>query len=176
MQAIFIHNTIKNLVSEQTQKHDQLNSGQNIIKIVEVDLETESQKQLNIQEPEKLVDLKSGFIYSFKQLQCCKNLNKYYKAIECYDKALSINPNKDSAWCNKGNQQFSINVKKQQNAMTKLFPLIQIKKLLGVVKASHQFQLQKFVITYVKEIQGYHHLLLLISIHEHYFSKIKTKS
>ncbi|CAD8215553.1 unnamed protein product [Paramecium octaurelia] len=35
-------------------------------------------------------------------------LNKYQEAIECYDKAIAINPKFDNAWNNKGSQSLKI--------------------------------------------------------------------
>ncbi|CAK77044.1 unnamed protein product (macronuclear) [Paramecium tetraurelia] len=101
-----INNTIKNMVSEQTQAGDQFDSGnENDIKIAGINFQTNSYQQLNIQEIEKL--LNEGAVL--------KSLNKYQEAIECYDKVISINPKYYVSWNNKGTSLQSL--KKFQDAI-----------------------------------------------------------
>ncbi|CAD8045608.1 unnamed protein product [Paramecium primaurelia] len=69
-----------------------ISADQNQIKIEEIIQESEDKKQQNIKQSERL--LNEGWALN--------NLNKYQEAIECYDKAISINPKNDLAWSNKG--------------------------------------------------------------------------
>ncbi|CAD8055916.1 unnamed protein product [Paramecium primaurelia] len=82
--------TLKNMVIELTKNGDYIN--QNQIKIQQIIVENEDKKQQNIKEAERLLN-EGVALY---------NLNKYQDAIECYDKAISINPNDDITWTNKG--------------------------------------------------------------------------
>ncbi|CAD8214522.1 unnamed protein product [Paramecium pentaurelia] len=90
---------IKNMVIELAKSSDYIISGdQNLIKIEEINQESEEQKENNIKEAKRLLD----------QGVTLRKLNKYQEAIECYEKAISINPKYDKAWLNKGNQLFNI--------------------------------------------------------------------
>ncbi|CAD8214482.1 unnamed protein product [Paramecium octaurelia] len=95
-----INNTIKNILSDLTQEDGSFNSCHlNDIKIVEINQKIESHKQLNTKEAEILVT--EGF--------ALYNLNKYQEAIECYDIAITINPQNDAVWYYKGNALNKLN-------------------------------------------------------------------
>ncbi|CAD8116753.1 unnamed protein product [Paramecium primaurelia] len=107
--------TLKNMVIELTKNGDYIiNADQNQINIQQIIGESEDKKQQNIKEAERL--LKEGV--------ALYNLNKYQDAIECYDKATSINPKYDIAWNNKGDALNNLN--KYQDAIECLDKAISI--------------------------------------------------
>ncbi|CAD8215340.1 unnamed protein product [Paramecium octaurelia] len=103
--------TIKNMVTDLTQssnerisddeikneikndiKNEIKNEIKNKIKIKELQDEIQDKKEQKIIECERF----------FNEGQALQSLNKYEEAIECYDKAIAINPNYDVAWNSKG--------------------------------------------------------------------------
>ncbi|CAD8174781.1 unnamed protein product [Paramecium pentaurelia] len=107
--------TLKNMVIELTKNGDYIiNGDQNQINIQQIIVESEDKKQQNIKEAERL--LNEGVALN--------NLNKYQDAIECYDKAISINPKYDKAWSNKGDALNNLN--KYQDAIECLDKAISI--------------------------------------------------
>ncbi|CAD8214737.1 unnamed protein product [Paramecium octaurelia] len=93
-----ILDTLKKMLADQTKMEEQIDSG--CQKDTIVNQQSEDQKnQLNFEDAQRL--LNQGVALS--------NLKKYQEAIECYDKAISINPKQDLAWNNKGNSLNNLN-------------------------------------------------------------------
>ncbi|CAD8161821.1 unnamed protein product [Paramecium pentaurelia] len=81
------------MVIELTKNGDFIISGNlDLIKIQEYNYKSEDKNEYNIKEAERLLN----------QGVASYNLYKYKEAIECYDKAISINPKYDAAWSQKG--------------------------------------------------------------------------
>ncbi|CAK86537.1 unnamed protein product, partial (macronuclear) [Paramecium tetraurelia] len=96
-----ILNTLKKMLTDQIRVEEQIDSSyQNDIKVEQINqLKQEDKNQLNFEEAKRL--LIEGV--------ALRKLNKYQEAIECYDKAISINPNYDDAWYNKGLALYNLN-------------------------------------------------------------------
>ncbi|CAD8095067.1 unnamed protein product [Paramecium primaurelia] len=82
---------------------------QNDIKIKKINDESEDKNQQNIKNSGRLFN--EGLVFSI-HLFCfrvVKNLNKFQETIECYEKAIFINPKNENAWNNKGNALYNLN-------------------------------------------------------------------
>ncbi|CAD8214280.1 unnamed protein product [Paramecium pentaurelia] len=88
------------MVIDLTKSGDYIMSGdQYHNKIEEIVYESEDKKQQKIKEAERLLN----------EGMALRKLNKYQEAIECYSKAININPNYDKAWYNKGMALYNLN-------------------------------------------------------------------
>ncbi|CAD8214738.1 unnamed protein product [Paramecium octaurelia] len=97
-----ILDTLKKMLADQIKVEEQIDFGRQMD--TKIDQQSGDQEnQLNFEEAERL--LNEGL--------ALRQLNKYEEAIECYDKAISINPKYDLAWYNKGLALFYLNKKEE---------------------------------------------------------------